>query len=330
MKFTSSLAPLLLLAFSMGVSAAPLDGQDFAGRPFITQPAPILKFAHHKAPQSNGIDCAFAEQTARGVALFGRFPEFKLSDRRIHLSGPWYDSAAANLQFSRGITSVEAMPNYRLDDAKFSIRDILHTQKWFLMTDPLFRIYATRFADELSAADPNDERIAPLRTFADDHKMTPHEAAYLALGRAVWMGERLAADTGGKGILYPCIDIEQTGGFEWQHQCQGWLFRGMAEAGTVRCVSRARFASDRHENLDRQNGQCSRAYTIHLKNGCSNFYDAWQLPPQSANLESKEVWLPFTDAAGQVRTWRGDWRAAVDESVKTPHDYHDTLTKLSR
>ena len=586
-----------------------LGGTDFAGRPFITQRAPELKFERRKAPHPGGINYPFPEQTARGVALFARFPAFNLSDRRIHLSGPWYDSSAANLQFSRGMTSVEAMPNFRLDGAKFSIRDIPHTHKWQLLGDSLFWNAAKKLADEFQAANANDERIAPLRLLADEHKMSPHEAAYLALGREIWNGERFAVDAAGKGVLYPCIDIELTGGFEFQHPCQGWLFRGMAEAareegveiipetygvwtfevgavqtsmrqndtgepeylkpekdylpapdpllqiveeqsgaiamdgymqaiwgnepfyqrdpngalvlqngapiwnditqttaygqtiplepneaehclsdlyrqatrmvlmhvriageypersdmrkpflknsrisawtritnegllgiehndrplpfwmletltqmylfsaddlvvwssdtnvpapalgadnskywsynahGTLEAIVKGahRYSAldqlhrdtapftwcwfhlptiDKNESdgerpyqkpivwakirsfeqqpwlelfatfpaLDNQatdmkiwvdkNGQRSPAYTIHLQNGRSNFYDAWQLPPQFKDIDSKDVWLRFTDAAGQVRTWRGDWRAPVDENVTTPEDF---------
>ncbi len=607
MRFFTVLFSLGL--FSGAANAAPLEGHDFGGRPFVTQRAPTLNFERKKAPAFDGIDYPFAEQTARGVALFARFPEFNLSDRRIHVSGPWYDSAAANLQFSRGITSVEAMPNFRLDDAKTNIRAISHTHKWQLMGDPLFWSAAKKLADEFQAANPNDERIAPLRLLADEHKMAPHEGAYLALGREIWNSERFATDAAGKGVLYPCIDIELTGGFEFQHQCQGWLFRGMAQAarengveiipqtygvwtfevgayytsmrqngagdpeyllpekdflagpdplfnivneqsgaiamdgymqaiwgnepfykrnadgslqmqdgapvwndisqtsaygqeiplekgeaqhclndlyrqavrmylmhyrfageypersevrkpflknarisawtritneglqgiehndrplpfwmletltqmylfsaddfvvwssdtnvpapplgadnskvwpynahGTVEAIVKGahRYGAldelhrdnapftwcwfhlptvDKNQSegerpyqkpivwakirsfqqqpwlelfaafpaLDNQstemkiwidkNGQRSKAYTIHLKDGRSNFYDAWQLPSQFKNLESKDIWLRFTDAAGKVRTWRGDWRAPVDENVAPPDDY---------
>jgi hypothetical protein len=67
-----------------------------------------------------------------------------------------------------------------------------------------------------------------------------------------------------------------------------------------------------------KNGKRSSAYTIQVANGRSTFYDAWQLPTGFGALEGKDIWLRFTDAAGKVRTWRGDWRAPVDETVATP------------
>ncbi len=203
---------------------------DHEGRPFVTQPAADLRFERRTEPRPHGIDYPFAEQTARGVALFSRFPAFTLSDRRIHVSGPWYSDPAANLHFSRGITSVEAMPNFRLEGAPNSVRAIPAPHKWQLMCDPLFWDYAARLADEMEAADPTDSRIAPLRTFAVDHQFTPHEMAFVALGRRVWLGERGPTDEHLEGVLYPCIDIEQTGGWEHQRDCFGWLYRGMAEA----------------------------------------------------------------------------------------------------
>jgi hypothetical protein len=196
----------------------------------VTQSAPRLAFERRLAPRPKGIDYPFAEQTARGVALFARFPEFALSDRRIHVSGPWYDDPAANLHFSRGIATVEAIPNYRLDGAPTSVRDLPPARKWQLLCDPVFRHYAKLLADELAAKDPADARIAPLRTFAADHKFTRHEAAFTELGRRTWTGERGPTDKGFKGVLYPCIDIEQTGGWEHQRDCFGWLYRGMAAA----------------------------------------------------------------------------------------------------
>jgi hypothetical protein len=67
-----------------------------------------------------------------------------------------------------------------------------------------------------------------------------------------------------------------------------------------------------------KNGKRSRAYTVRLRDGRSSFLDAWQLPDDFADIEGKNVWLRFTDGAGKTRTWRGDWREAVDETVKTP------------
>ena len=96
----ATLAALTVFAATVH-AAAPVD---YDGHPFVTNPAPVLKFQRKLAPAVTGIDYDFAEQTAHGVALLSRFPEFKLSDRRIHVDGPWYDSDAANLHFTRGIS----------------------------------------------------------------------------------------------------------------------------------------------------------------------------------------------------------------------------------
>lgn len=210
--------------------SAPVPLVDYAGRPLVVQSAPVLRFEERTAPRPGGVDYPFAEQTAQGAAVFSRFPPFALSDRRIHVSGPWYADASANLHFSRGITSIEAMPNFRLDGAVTSVRDLPASRKWQLMGDPLFRIHAARLADRLAAADPKDARIGALRAFAVDHVFTGDEAAFRELGREVWRQERQQSDAEGKGVLYPCIDIEQTGGWEHQRNCFGWLYAGMSEA----------------------------------------------------------------------------------------------------
>jgi hypothetical protein len=206
---------------------------DWEGRPFVTQAAPELRFEPRTKPLPYGIDYPFAEQTARGVCLLSRFPVFSLGDRHIHVSGPWYGDPWANVQFSHGITSIEAMPNFRLEGAATSVRALVPEHKWQLMCDPLFWGYATQLADELAAADPNDDRIAPLRSLGVDHRMIPHEGAMRALGRHAWTMERVQTDEGGHGVLYPAIDIELTEGWEHQRECFGWLYQGMAEAAAA-------------------------------------------------------------------------------------------------
>ncbi|RYG59394.1 hypothetical protein EON80_25775, partial [bacterium] len=104
---------VFLSAQSLGQTSLP--SADFAGRAFQTAKAPTLQFKRRTVPRPRGNDYPFISQNARGGALFSRFPAFTLSDRRIHVSGPWYDSPAASDMFSRGITSIEAMPNFRLD-----------------------------------------------------------------------------------------------------------------------------------------------------------------------------------------------------------------------
>ena len=202
-----------------------LAGNDYEGRPFVTQAAPALIFEIRSTPHLRGIDYPFAEQTARGVALLQRFPSFTLSDRRIFLSGPWYERRTEDIPFSRGVTAIEAMPNFR--QGPTDVRNLPAARKWQLMGDPLFWGHAARLADELEQADPKDERIAPLRQFAVKHEFSAHQEAFTELGRRVWQGERLPADEKGQGVRYVVIDIEQTGGWEHQRDCFGWIYAGM-------------------------------------------------------------------------------------------------------
>ncbi len=217
--------PLLLTAL------APVLGQpqaDYTGHPFVTQKAPVLRFERRSVPRPGGLDYPFAEQTARTVALFSRFPEFRLDSARVHLGGPWYDSDEANGHFTHGVTSVMAMPRYR--EGPVSLAKQPYDRKWQLMTDPMWWGYAARLADKLAAADPADPRIAVLRKFGVDHKMEPNEAAFRALGAYCFEGEATALDTQGRGAKYCMIDIECTEGWEHQRNVFGWLYQGYAEA----------------------------------------------------------------------------------------------------
>lgn len=221
----------IFASFGMvGPSLAQTAAVDYMGNPFITQKAPVLKFDVRTAPHITGIDYPFAEQTARSVTLFDRFPQFTLSDRRVHLSGPWFGVDTANSHFIHGITSVEAMPNYRLPGGSANIRKIPAAHKWQLMGDSLFWTYAGMLADKLEKANSNDSLIPSLRRFATKHEFFEDERAFTALGRAVWLGESTQSDEKNEGVMYPCIDIEQTGGFEFQRQCNGWLYQGMCAA----------------------------------------------------------------------------------------------------
>lgn len=215
-----------LLALALAAAPATRPTRDWQGRPFVTQPAPALTFERRTAPRPRGIDYEFKEQTARGVALFDRFPEFTLSDRRVHMSGPWY--AEGNGHFTRGITSVEAMPMYR--QAPNDIRKLPYERKAQLLGDRMFWAAAGKLADELERTNPNDDRIPPLRTLNKEHKFAAHEGAYLELGRRFWKDQAQQPDEKGQNVLYPMIDIEMTGGWEHQRACFGWLYRGMAEA----------------------------------------------------------------------------------------------------
>jgi hypothetical protein len=204
---------------------------DYDGDAFVTNPAPRLEFVRKAQPALTGIDYDFAEQTAHGVALLSRFPEFKLSDRRIHVDGPWYDTDSANLHFTRGISSIGAIPRYReKENAPTNLRKLPQTQKWMLMTDPVWYAAAARLVKQLEKEDPADTRIAALRFLSEKHCYTNNEAAYRALGRYAFESERWPTDKKGEFVGYAAIDIETTEGFVHQRNCNGWLYQGIAEA----------------------------------------------------------------------------------------------------
>lgn len=210
-------------------AAAP--SADFQGRPFVTQAAPALVFERKTAPAPAGIDYPFDEQTARGAAVLSRFPPFKLSDRRIHIDGPWYSDPAANLHFTRGISSVGAMPRYREDEkSPANVRKLDPSQKWMLMIDPIWWSRATELARKLEKANPADPRLPALRAFGTGHCMTNDQEAYLELGRHTFQGERWPLDSQGRFVAYPSIDVECSQGWQFQRQCLGWLYQGMAQA----------------------------------------------------------------------------------------------------
>jgi len=226
-----SLGFQIALVAGLALAAHGANNVDYDGHLFVTQSAPVLKFERRLAPKLEGIDYPFEEQTAHGVALLSRFPEFKLSDRRIHVDGPWYDSDEANLHFTRGITSIGAIPRYReKENTPTNLRKLPPEQKWSLMTDPQWWGQAVRLADKLERKDPTDTRIAALQAFGLKHYFTNDEAAYLELGRYTYQQERWPTDKLGRGVLYPSIDIETTYGFEHQRNCNGWLYQGMAQA----------------------------------------------------------------------------------------------------
>ena len=217
--------------FTSTVAVHTAPSVDYDGHPFVTTPAPKLEFQRKSKPTLTGIDYDFPEQTAHGVALLSRFPEFKLTDRRIHVDGPWYDSDEANLHFIRGIASIGAIPRYReKEDAPTNLRKLSQFQKWSLMTDPVWYAAAARLVKKLEKEDPADPRIPALRLLSEKHCYTNDMAAYRELGRYAWQSERWTTDLHGHFVGYPAIDIETTDGFQHQRSCNGWLYQGMAEA----------------------------------------------------------------------------------------------------
>jgi hypothetical protein len=227
------------LVTAVNAAAAPAATlTDYDGHAFVTNPAPELRFERRSKPLPEGIDYDFAEQTAHGVALLSRFPVFKLSDRRIHVDGPWYDDEAVNLHFSRGISSIGAIPRYReKEGAPTNLRKLPPEQKWSLMTDPVWYAAAGRLVKKLEKENPADPRIAALRFLNEKHCYTNDRAAYLELGRYAFEWERWPTDREGRFVRYPAIDIETTEGFVHQRDCDGWLYQGMAEAARARGAS---------------------------------------------------------------------------------------------
>lgn len=223
---TSLLDTLQAQAISNIMSKRSYD--DYLGTPFVTQKAPMLKFNVRTSPKPEGINYPFKEQTAHGVCLFNRFPPFTLSDRKVFISGPWYDTPSANGEFTHGITAIMALPNFR--QGSTDVSHLPRTEKWELINDPLVWTCAAQLADKLRKTNPGDDRIPALLTLANDHKFTPNKQAYLALGEYLWEGERYPTDSDGQGVLYPSLDIEETGGWDYQRECFGWLYQGMIEA----------------------------------------------------------------------------------------------------
>jgi hypothetical protein len=221
----------LVFPATTAVSAPSVGLADYDGHAFVTKPAPELRFERKTQPSPNGIDYEFAEQTAHGVALLSRFPEFKLSDRRIHVDGPWYDSNEANLHFSRGIASIGAIPRYReKENAPTNLRKLPQFQKWSLMTDPVWYAAAARLVKKLEKEGPAGPHIPALRFLSEKHCYTNDRAAYLELGRYAFQSERWPTDWRGHFVGYPAIDIETTEGWKHQRDCNGWLYQGMASA----------------------------------------------------------------------------------------------------
>ena len=230
-------------------TAAAQPTADYRGVPFVTTPAPNLKFERRSTPHLTGIDYDFQEQTAQGVCLFSRFPTFTLSDRRVHLGGPWYDNDAANGQLTHGVTSMEAMPAYRNESSPTNMRTKLAwDKKGELFTDGGGPLYdrANQLINDLVAVNPNDARLPALRRLVNDgvdwlgniqHTMVSDQAAYLALGHKIWQTQAGALDSAGHYCKYPMLDVELTGGTENQRNCLGWIYQGMAaESAAVGCL----------------------------------------------------------------------------------------------
>lgn len=207
------------------------SGYDFENRPFIRQSAPTIPYASRLKPYLTGIDYGFSQQTAKFVALFKRLPPFTLRDRFIHMMGSWYNSASANSHFTRGITSMTTLPELRIDGSPQDVRALPFERKNEFLSDEVFWDYALILANELQNSNPSDARIPILRQFGTKpgNKATANEAAFVALGRRMWEGERGTTSFNGKGIKYWTIDIEYTDGWDIQRIYQGYIYKGFCQ-----------------------------------------------------------------------------------------------------
>jgi hypothetical protein len=203
-----------------------ISGNDFLGNSFVTLPAPIIPFEVKARPYTFGIDYPFAEQTARGIVNFRRFPEFSLSDNKIHVSGPWYSDAYANAGFSRGITSITTFPNFRTAGAPQSIIYLPRHQKNDMIGDPVFHEIARSLVND----NPNSPHADAWRDFGYNQRFTLDEGAYVEIGRQMWLQEQQLQDANNQGVMYLCVDLESTHPFDYVRHAIGWIYMGLCGA----------------------------------------------------------------------------------------------------
>lgn len=237
------------------------SGTDYEGNAFVNSSAPTIPFEAKVQPYQNGVDYDFAEQTAKGVALFKRFPEFSLSDVQIHMMGPWYDSDSANAHFTRGITTMTALPEFR--QGPTNVTTLPADRKNTMLPDDLFWQIAGNLANNLGSS---DSRYSALRQLADNHVLVLDENAYVSLGRAVWDSERNVTDNSGQGTRYMSIDIEYSSPYSNYWACVGWLYQGYCQAAAESGVTVIPFLYGGREQVtilgfsNRQNGSGDPEY----------------------------------------------------------------------
>ncbi|GAB3568921.1 hypothetical protein GCM10027578_22380 [Spirosoma luteolum] len=207
------------------------SGTDSEGRPFERSTAPTIPFEAKNQPYATGIAYSFPEQTAKGAALLKRFPPFQLTDARLHLMGPWYADADANAHFSRGVTTLAVLPNFRLPGSPQDASALPRTKKSVMYGDDTVRTYAYIFANEIGS---DDQRYPYLYDFTQGVLSAGSEAewAFESLGTRIWYGERSTVDQQGQGSAYVTFDLETTWPYDsslsmlYLRNCLGWLYLG--------------------------------------------------------------------------------------------------------
>ena len=201
-------------------------GTDQQGNPFERSSAPMIPFEAKVLPYRYGVDYSFADQTAKGAALFKRFPEFYLADVKLHFMGPWYSDGSANSHFSRGVETITTLPNFR-QGGEQNVALLPYTRKNVMIPDDTFWVYANLVANSIGAADP---RYNAMITLSQSHELILDQEAYVLLGRRVWESERNTMDVNGQGTLYMSIDLEISSPYTNYRHIVGWLYDGYCTA----------------------------------------------------------------------------------------------------
>lgn len=213
------------------------EGVDYEGNPFVRSVAPLIPFEAKVIPYRHGVDYYFADQTAKGVALFKRFPEFYLADVKLHFMGPWYNNAGANAHFSRGVETMTAFPYFR--QGPTNVLFLPAERKNTMFGDDLFWALAGTRAQQIGAGDP---RYNALINLAFSRQLDLDQNAYESLGRWAWEQERNTTDSNGQGTRYMSLDIEISQPYTNYRHIVGWMYDGYLSAAlesgiTVRPVT---------------------------------------------------------------------------------------------
>lgn len=215
--------------WTIGDYGAPV-GSDFEGRSFERTAVPIIPFEAKNQPYQYGINYYFPEQTAKGATLFKRFPAFNMTDAQLHLMGPWYSDADANAHFSRGVTTLSVLPNYRQGPTDATA--LPYTQKSVMYSENIVKHYA----EILMNTGGGDNTI--LQNFINGLMQADQsaESTFVALGRLMYQQEKSVLDQTGKGSLYVTFNIENIWPTDPQlsqpylQNCFGYLYDGYCGA----------------------------------------------------------------------------------------------------
>ncbi|WP_461141209.1 hypothetical protein [Spirosoma pomorum] len=204
-----------------------MQGTDFEGRPYVATSAPVIPFEVKNSPYTFGVDYPYPEQTAKGVANLRRFPEFNLPANKLHIMGPWYNDGYANeSNFSRGVTSIVTLPNFRSEGAPQSIVHLPRSQKNDMIGDPVLHAIART----LAAGDPTHPNADAWAWLGHSKTFTPNQAAYMEIGRQLWNQERSLQDVNNQGVTYICVDMEDSHPWELNRFCVGSVYLGLCQA----------------------------------------------------------------------------------------------------